>query len=1357
MAEPINGGVYLEVGGSSVGVTLGSDGVTINVGGQASVGYTVSGSVGINYNLDTGLSVQPQVMNGVGTPSGMPGLSISWQVDPSGSGVQQIQVGAGVNDFLAAGVSISFRGEFPPNWDKLTELYRQASSLTQKDLQRRSQEIHAPWKSGQAWIQRRDPLALDLDGDGIETVGADGTVVFDHDGDGLKTGTGWLKGDDAFLVLDRNGNGTIDTGAELFGVDTVLSNGEKATDGFAALKDLDSNGDNIFDASDAQFANVRLWRDLDQDGVSDAGELISLADAGIASIDLTATATNKALPGGNVQSATASFTRADGTVGDAGQVSLDGTAANLDLADNPFYREFTDHVPITDQAAALPDMTGSGKVRDLREAASLPGGLADALAQFSAATTRAEQMALLDPLLAAWAETAGMADFTERAAAARKAGDQYFAGYDIDYEAFGSMSRDADLVEHDGPYAGTLRHDLIGDVPGGIVVPGTMIGDRLIRSPEFDAVRSQWIAQLAVLEAFNGQNFFSLPGDTDQGARSGLTLAGSGSGGGTGGVAGPYTIRLEVRFSQPQLDFLQQSYDALKQSVYDGLVLQPRLKPYLDAVSLNIDETGLSFDFSGVSSLLEARYQQIPGEAVRDLLDLQRLVGANLNGLGWDGYGELRHWLADAASLTDATQRTALLNGLVAALSDFGYTGLRTGGDGTAAGEVVMGADAGETLAGGDGKDLLLGGDGDDTLNGGTGADVLYGGKGNDTYVFNLGDGADTIVESDGANGTDVLQFGAGIAMGDLDIYMDGDKLVFAHLNGKDKISVANWFDSLPDGAHRLDAVRFADGAELQLDAVQLGGAGDDTLIGTSDSDVLMGGAGNDTLISDGNDLLNGGTGADTMIGSIGDDVYVVDNAGDVVIELPDEGNDTIDARVSYTLSANVENLRLRGKGDISGIGNELDNTLLGNSGNNALYGMAGNDTLVAGEGIDTVYTQLDYTLGQNLENLALTGADAVSGTGNELNNVLIGNAANNTLVGLAGNDTLEGGAGADTLVGGSGDDTYIVDDAGDLVVEAAGEGVDLVKAGVSYTLTDNTENLLLTGTANLEGTGSALDNTLAGNSGSNTLMGLDGNDFLDGGAGSDVLVGGAGDDTYVVDNIADSVVENVGEGTDTVRSAITLTLGQNQENLTLIGRAAIDGTGNELDNVLTGNGANNRLDGGFGADTLAGGSGDDTYVIDASDTVIENLYAGTDTVIAPFDYTLGANVENLTLTGAALTATGNELDNVLTGTAADNTLTGLAGNDVLDGGEGVDLLIGGTGDDPYVIDRADDVMAELAGQGVDTVKASLTWTLGADLENLTLTGAEAIDGTGNAADNILIGNSAANVLTGLVGNDTDR
>jgi VCBS repeat-containing protein len=895
---------------------------------------------------------------------------------------------------------------------------------------------------------------------------------------------------------------------------------------------------------------------------------------------------------------------------------------------------------------------------------------------------------------------------------------------------------------------------------------------------------------LGILEKFNGMTFVNIEPDVvHTGANLSIAPAD------TSTVGATYSLGLGDLFvltlSSAQISFIEQAYAALRQSVYDGLLLQTRLKPYMDAVNLTITEAGIGLDFTGTTTLFQTRYDQAPGEALRDLLDLQRIAGTNLNGSGWKGYEQLRGWLADAVNSTD----TALSAKLIAALTEFGYSDLRPQGDGATANDMVIGAETGAVLNGDKGNDLILGGAGDDVLNGGTGTDTLYGGMGNDTYVFNLGDGTDTIIEMNGDTGTDTLQFGDGIRAGDLDIFMDGDKLVFAHINGKDRLSVANWFGSLVDGAHRLDTVTFADGAVLQLDALQLGSGGNDTLIGTSNSDILMGGAGDDILISDGNDWLNGGSGADTMAGSIGDDIYVVDNPGDIVIELEGEGNDTIDARISYTLGGNVENMRLMGASSINGTGNELDNVITGNAADNLLSGMDGSDTLIgnagndtldgglgadimmggtgndvyivdtladtvteqAGQGIDTVKTDLGYTLGSNLENLILTGINAVDGTGNELDNLLTGNAADNTLSGLAGNDTLDGGLGVDTLLGGKGDDIYIVDSTGDLVDENAGEGIDTVKSSITYTLTDHVENLMLTGTAAIDGTGNLLDNIIIGNSGSNLLTGLEGNDTLDGKGGADTLFGGIGNDTYVVDNIGDVVLENADEGIDTVQSSIGYSLGAHLENLTLIGGSAIDGTGNELDNILIGNGAANILDGGLGADAMSGGHGNDTYILDdLGDNVTEYEGQGTDTVVSPFDYTLGANVDNLVLTeGAALNGTGNGLDNVLTGNSNDNTLIGLGGNDTLDGGLGADTLIGGLGDDTYIVDNPLDTTLEAAGEGIDTVKSNLTWVLGDNLDNLTLTGVAAVDGTGNALDNVILGNASDNTLIGLEGNDT--
>ncbi|MDQ6734679.1 MAG: hypothetical protein M3Z35_11310, partial [Nitrospirota bacterium] len=195
-----------------------------------------------------------------------------------------------------------------------------------------------------------------------------------------------------------------------------------------------------------------------------------------------------------------------------------------------------------------------------------------------------------------------------------------------------------------------------------------------------------------------------------------------------------------------------------------------------------------------------------------------------------------------------------------------------------------------------------------------------------------------------------------------------------------------------------------------------------------------------------------------------------------------------------------------------------------------------------------------------------------------------------------------------------------------------------------------------------------------------------------------------------------------------------------------LTGTGAINGTGNALDNTLIGN---------SGANVLNGGAGNDIYVVGTGDTVTEQANGGTDTVQSASTWMLGANLENLTLIGtSAINATGNALNNVIIGNSAVNSLAGGAGNDLLDGGAGADILIGGTGDDTYVRDNAGDVVTENANEGTDTVQSSVAYTLAANVENLTLIGTSAINGTGNASNNTLGGNTANNVLTGGAGND---
>jgi len=259
------------------------------------------------------------------------------------------------------------------------------------------------------------------------------------------------------------------------------------------------------------------------------------------------------------------------------------------------------------------------------------------------------------------------------------------------------------------------------------------------------------------------------------------------------------------------------------------------------------------------------------------------------------------------------------------------------------------------------------------------------------------------------------------------------------------------------------------------------GGFGNDVMDGGKGDDILKGGEGVDILKGgEGDDILDGGKGADQMVGGLGDDTYIVDNGGDVLRERREQGIDTVQSSVTYQLTANLENLTLTGTDALNATGNRINNTLTGNGAKNVLQGLAGSDRLF----------------------------------------------------GDAGDDTLDGGLEGDIMSGGLGSDRYIVDNQGDMLTESAGQGIDVVEASVDFALGENFENLVLTGTA-ISGTGNDLSNQITGNASNNTLNGGIGNDELIGGNGNDILTGGEGSDRFTYGVTGQSLTPET--GTDTI------------------------------------------------------------------------------------------------------------------------------------------------------------------------------------------------------------------------------
>ncbi|WP_428659150.1 calcium-binding protein [Reyranella sp.] len=497
---------------------------------------------------------------------------------------------------------------------------------------------------------------------------------------------------------------------------------------------------------------------------------------------------------------------------------------------------------------------------------------------------------------------------------------------------------------------------------------------------------------------------------------------------------------------------------------------------------------------------------------------------------------------------------------------------------------------------------------------------------------------------------------------------------------------------------------------------VAITGSGDDILRGYGGNDYLDAGAGDDIVDGgDGDDRLDGGAGDDTMAGGTGNDVYIVDSAADAVVEGSNRGDDSVIASVSYTLSANVERLMLAGSGPIDGTGNAGANRIDGNGAVNTLRGLDGDDQLSGAEG-------------------------------------------NDILEGGAGNDRLDGGTGRDRMTGGDGDDSYVVDSTYDQVIEAANGGIDTVSSLLSsYVLGANVEKLVVL-SANGQGTGNDLDNTLFGSAGNNRLdgglgsdelNGMDGDDTLIGGLGADTLNGGAGSDwaSYAGATAALRVdlagLGSRGDATGDSYTGIENVLGGSGGDL-LKG----DALGNVLegalgDDALYGLDGDDTLIGGAGADRLSGGAGRDTVsyrgstgavTVDLGTQTVSGGDAAGDTIVS-FASAAGG-LGNDTLLGSSGA-------NRLFGDAGADHLDGGAGNDVVEGGSGADVLIGGLG-----IDR---LSYAHAGAGVRIDLAAGTAT-GSNATGDSFSGFEGVDGSGFA--DRLTGDGNANRLSGGAGND---
>ncbi|HHY72201.1 MAG TPA: hypothetical protein GX497_03070, partial [Bacillus bacterium] len=803
-------------------------------------------------------------------------------------------------------------------------------------------------------IRRIDPIVLDLDGDGIETISLQNGTYFDLDNNGFAEKSGWIKSDDGFLVLDRDGNGEINGGRELFGDQTILQNGTLASNGYEALAELDDNKDGKIDNQDGKFADLRIWRDLNQDGLSSERELFSLEQLGIKSLNLAYSNINIQDSSGNIVSRKGSFEKIDGTLASLGEYLF--SRNTLDT----IAREWVD---IPKNMESLPDINGLGSVYSLKQAMvrDSSGELRLIIEAFSIEKNVSKRYAMIDNILFKWTDSSNIdpkgrgGNFDARKLAVlEKFNGRNFTGTNgsnpiaeavpILTQAYNELvekvyckllyqthlSEVFDRVNFNWNYeTNEFRvnsievREIIEEKVNSNLVDGLVLlaelsrvlkGCELVDNTEFSTFRRYFEIKGKLFSDVidtKGKNliFGTDKNDNLLGFNTDDLLVG---GAGNDRLEGGYgnDVYLFGRGSDQDTiydhDSTAGNIDIIRmtENVAPSDIIVKRNGDHLElSIKGTLDKLTVQNYFSHDNYKVEKI--EFSDGTVWDVAFIKEKViqATEENDLirGYDGVNNILQGLGGNDTLYGANGDDQLDGG---AGDDKLYGGngadILLGGTGN---DALYGENGNDVLRGGEGNDSLYGGYGNDELDGGAGNDYLDGSYGNDVYLFGRGSGEDTMYDYDSTAGNmDVIRMAEDVAPSDIIVKRNGNHLELRIAGTPDKLTVQNYFSH---DNYKVEKIEFANGtvwdiASIKAAVTEATEENDEIRGYDGVNNILQGLGGNDTLYgANGDDQLEGGTGNDILYGGAGNNTYIY-HAGD--------GSDTIVMGTPYKETQNIEN-----------------------------------------------------------------------------------------------------------------------------------------------------------------------------------------------------------------------------------------------------------------------------------------------------------------------------------------------------------------------------------------------------------------------------------------------------------------